>query len=283
MSGQEHQLSKQGSVDITELAVLGEQFPLRLMHLGYRLMQVIDETGRDQGQYLLPPVCEVPAGPFLMGSDRQQDLLNERPQSELVLPAFQIGKYLVTVAEYAYAVQAGAVKAPGTYERVTWQDQQRYPDHPIAHIPWRQAQEYSKWLAEVTGQPWRLSTEAEWEKAARGTDGRMYPWGDGWDAQRAASTVQAIMPVGCHPQGASPYGVQDMVGYIHQFTSSRYLPYPYRFEMSEAGRDGVEGWVLRGGHHDATPVYGRRVYRQEHDLSDLSRYIGVRLALHVSA
>jgi hypothetical protein len=93
---------EQQAVDITELAVLGEQFPLRLM-------QVMDEAGRDQVRYVQSPVCIVPAGPFLMGSSRQLDTYatdDELPQHEVTLPAFQIGQYPLTVAEYACFVHS---------------------------------------------------------------------------------------------------------------------------------------------------------------------------------
>src|SRR5215472_13888498 len=100
------------TVDITELAVLGEQFPLWLMQLGFRLLQVMDELGRDTYRHVLPPVCAVPVGPFLMESDNQRNPEasdEELFQHEVVVPAFHIGRYPLTVAEYACAVESGAV------------------------------------------------------------------------------------------------------------------------------------------------------------------------------
>jgi formylglycine-generating enzyme required for sulfatase activity len=108
-------MASQRTVDITDLAVLSEQFPLRLMHLGFRVIQVIDGAGQDQACYVIPPVCKVPAGPFLMGSDKQYDHQaddNELPRRLVDVPTFQIGIYPVTVAEYAYACRVQAVREP---------------------------------------------------------------------------------------------------------------------------------------------------------------------------
>jgi formylglycine-generating enzyme required for sulfatase activity len=105
--------------DITERVVLGEQFPLRLMQLGFRLMQAMDAIGRDQFRYVLPPVCAVPAGPFLMGSDQRHDpdaWDDELPQHTIDLPTFHIGTYPLTVAEYACCVQATRCAAPRRVE-----------------------------------------------------------------------------------------------------------------------------------------------------------------------
>src|SRR5215472_16461552 len=145
--------SVQGSVvEITDLAILSGQFPFRLKHLGFRMMQAINDMGHDLYHYVLPPVCEVPAGFFLMGSNQQQDLLardNEIPQYQLHLATFQIGMYPVTVAEYACAVTAGAVQAPRPIDirtdanwaalqlrgkSLSWQMQQHYLDHPVVCI-----------------------------------------------------------------------------------------------------------------------------------------------------
>jgi hypothetical protein len=111
-------------VDITELATLGEQFPLRLMQVGFRLMQVIDERGGDRHQYVIPPVCEVPAGAFLMGSDKDKDEQaydDELPQHTVTLRAYEIARYPLTVAEYTCFVQATKRATP-----VDWDDQQHH-------------------------------------------------------------------------------------------------------------------------------------------------------------
>jgi len=152
----------QRAIDITELASLGEQFPIRLMQLGFRLMQMIDEAEHDQHRYVVPPVCNVPEGTFTMGSDKQKDSqaeVNEIPQYEIFVPSFQICTYPLTVAEYAYAVKAGAIEEPQTSGVITWEVQQQRPDYPVVCVNWHEATIYAAWLAIMTGQQWRLPTE----------------------------------------------------------------------------------------------------------------------------
>jgi len=147
-------------------------------------MQAIDEQGHDAYQYVIPPVCEVPAGPFLMGSDKNKDAQaqdNELPQHVVTLAAYRIGTYPLTVAEYACFVHATQRSEPQRRPRVgnnlTWQTQlsERW-DHPVVNVSWQDVLAYVRWLAQVTGETLRLPTESEWEKAARGADGRIYPY-----------------------------------------------------------------------------------------------------------
>jgi len=275
-------------VDITELAVMGEQFPLRLMQLGFRLFQVTDEVGRDQYRYVLPPVCEVPAGPFLMGSDPHFDKHardNEPPQQTIDLPSFQIGTYPVTVAEYACAVQAGRLREPSEINGVFWHDQLQQLDHPVVCLRWHQASAYAAWLAHVTKQPWRLPTEIEWEKAARGTDGRIYPWGQQWDweTKRAnAEDTESVgpggtptTPVGIYTEqgDASPYGAHDMAGNVSEWTSTLYRDSPPTHH---------DVYVLRGGSWAWPPPYARTTNRSTNAADTLGPDIGMRLVLSVS-
>jgi formylglycine-generating enzyme required for sulfatase activity len=139
---------------------------------------------------ILPPLCTVPAGPFHMGSDLEQDsgaYENEKPQHSVTLSTFQIGKFPVTVAEYACFVRATKRSVPKSINKEwTWAQQlSGRLDHPVVNVSWHDAIAYAEWLAERTGQPWRLPSEAQWEKAARGTDGRIYLWGDEWDWAKA--------------------------------------------------------------------------------------------------
>ncbi len=258
MTASDSQSTSNAVVDITQLAVLGEQFPARLLQLGFRLLQVVDETGRDRYRYVVPPVRAVPAGSFLLGSTFEQGRFDETPQSVMCLPAFSMGTYPVTVAEYACAVQAGEVAAPGRVQAVTWWNQLRHPDHPVVCLTWDLATDYAAWLARVTLQTWSIPTEAEWEKAARGTDGRRYPWGEVWEPARAntsESGLRTTTPVGSYTQGASPYGVQDMAGNVYEWTSTWYARYPYR---EYDGREEVEQEVVED---DTDPPYEHRVLR----------------------
>jgi formylglycine-generating enzyme required for sulfatase activity len=153
-----------------------ERFPHRLADLGF-VRHGTAVSG--QGWYITPPLCHVGAGSFLMGSDPREDADtedDELPQHTIETESYWIGTYPVTVAEYDCAVRDGAVREP-RYGLNSWTYQLQGLDDPVNCISWADATAYAAWLARLTGQAWRLPTEAEWEKAARGTDGRIYPWG----------------------------------------------------------------------------------------------------------
>ena len=225
----------------------------RLDDLGYR--------GYNVGgvECILPPVCPVPAGVFTMGSDKSRDKEardHDSPQYLVDVDGFAIGQHPVTIAEYACAVRANAVREPlqagivGSGYRPDWQMQQTHPDHPVVCVPWNDVIAYCRWLAKITGQRWRLPSEAEWEKAARGTDGRIYPWGDTFDKSRCntdASGIRTTTSVGSYPTGASPYHAQDMTGNVWEWTSSVYQSYPYSKNDGRENPNSTGNRVLRGG------------------------------------
>jgi formylglycine-generating enzyme required for sulfatase activity len=225
------------------------RLPESLAKLGF-VARIISDV-----EVIEPPLCEVPSGEFLMGSDPQRirgahD--NEKPQHRVTLAAFQIGRYLITVAEYACAVAAKAVREPSGSD--SWQTQLGRLDHPVVDVSWEDAVDYARWLAKVTGRPWRLPSEAEWEQAARGTDGRSYPWGDTFHKARCnlyEDGIRKTTPVGSFPSGASPYGVQDMTGNVWEWTSGLYMSYPYRPDDGREREDStdyrVPHRVVRGG------------------------------------
>jgi formylglycine-generating enzyme required for sulfatase activity len=134
------------------------------------------------------------------------------------------------------------------------------------NVSWHDAVAYAAWLSLLTGQPWRLPSEAEWEKAARGGDGRIYPWGDQFDANRYDTSEGGkgtTTPVGTYPGGASPWGAQDMAGNVWEWTSGLYMPYPYR---STDGRDHTDSFgarVLRGGSWSSDAWGVRTAYRRD--------------------
>jgi formylglycine-generating enzyme required for sulfatase activity len=190
----------------------------------------------------------VPAGDFLMGSDR--DRTDERPQRRVYLDAFAIDRYEITDVQYQRFVEAVG-PTPPPY----WKDGGYPPGqetHPVVGVSWEDADAYCRWAGK------RLPTEAEWEKACRGTDGRRYPWGNAWDPRRlnvdltrhepaagdevfAWDDAWAILeagpvsplqprldPVESHPEGASPYGVLDASGNASEWVADWYNWAGYR-------------------------------------------------------
>jgi formylglycine-generating enzyme required for sulfatase activity len=178
-----------------------------------------------------PEMILIPAGDFLMGSDPARDKYasdREQPQHTLYLSDYYIARTPVTNAQYAAFVDATDHKQPKHWKR--GKPPQGKEEHPVFSRSWHDPVAYCDWLAEVTGKPYRLPSEAEWEKAARGTDGRIYPWGDEWDPERCNSSENDIdhtTPVGAYPKGASPYGLLDMAGNVEEWTRSLYRDYPY--------------------------------------------------------
>lgn len=172
----------------------------------------------------------IPAGEFLMGSDPDRDehaQENEQPQHTVHLPAYAMARTPATNAQYAAFVRATRYDPPLHWKILFWK--KRWPpigkkEHPVINVSWHDAMAYCRWLSEVTGKPYRLPSEVEWEKGARGTDGRIYPWGDVWDAARCNTREgrkkQSTTPVGAYPEGASPYGLLDMVGNVWEWTRS---------------------------------------------------------------
>jgi formylglycine-generating enzyme required for sulfatase activity len=203
----------------------------------------------------------IPTGEFLMVSDprRDKDADNdERPQHTLYLPDYYLARTPVTNAQYLAFVQATGQRQPRHWEG--GKPPGGKEDHPVVNVSWHDAVAYCRWLAEVTGKPYRLPSEAEWEKGARGADGRIYPWGDRWDARRCNTSEGGkgnTTPVGAYPQGASPYGLLDMAGNVREWTVSLWgkdvakPAFKYPYDPTD-GRENLETApdflrVLRGG------------------------------------
>ena len=222
----------------------------------------------------LDAVVFVPGGPFLMGSgegDRDADS-DERPQHTVEVADFCIGKYPVANAQFARFIEAGGYDRPRYWteagwawrqsghkgwgrergDQPQWWDDPRWnlPNHPVVGVCWFEALAYARWLAEATGRPCRLPTEAEWEKAARGTDGRIYPWGNEW-AEDHANTREVDLgrtsPVGAFPAGESPCGALDVAGNVWEWCSTARKAYPYRADDGREDLEGDAARVLRGG------------------------------------
>jgi formylglycine-generating enzyme required for sulfatase activity len=263
-----------GALDLQPPAsVPSARFPKRLADLGFE--------GRNVGgvEVIVPPLCDVPAGEFLMGGDP-----DPWPQHQVPLAAYQIARFPVTLAEYARFVQAGQK------EPVNWHVQLGKQDHPVVNTSWRDAVAYAAWLAKTTGQPWRLPTEAEWEKAARwdqqARHARNYPWGDRFDKTRCntqESDIRGTTPVGAYSTGASPCGAQEMAGNVWEWTSSLYKPYPYTSEDGRENQDARDGHVYRGGCWRDSSRYAHGAYRSSDLFSNIlfSGSVGFRVACGV--
>jgi len=237
--------------------------------------EAVSPIVREYSQPIEPEMILIPAGEFLMGSDPSVDkdaLGNEQPLHSLYLPDYYMAKTPVTNAQYAAFVQSTGHRQPDH-----WED--RKPprgkeDHPVVYVHWHEAMAYCRWLSEVTGKPYCLPSEAEWEKGARGNDGRIYPWGNQWDTERCNSEEggkRDTTPVGAYPQGASPYGLLDMAGNVGEWTRSLLISLEASFEYPYDPADGRENLnipgvtsvvrVVRGGAFYADHRYMRCAFR----------------------
>jgi len=203
-----------------------------------------------------PEMVHIPAGPFWMGKDDfDPDAKDwEKPRHQVNLSAYWIGKYPVTNREYQAFVRETGHRVPSH-----WSGNQ-YPDgegaHPVVYVYWQEAVDYCAWLSRKTGTLYRLPTEAEWEKAARGTDGRVYPWGNLWNAAKCNSSeggAKGTTPVGQYaPAGDSPYGCADMAGNVWEWCSDWFDEKEYQGRRWKTVKDpqGPEKgtWhIVRGG------------------------------------
>ncbi len=308
---------------------------------------------------LLPPMQEVPEGVFLFGSDPQDKNAYNREKTterKLELPAYWMGRYAVTNAEYKFFIDAGGYTDERwwTPEGLKWkqgkadahdaaieswmknrkifkefgvekaaqqfnwlESTKRYwqevtqldeeaarerareqfdrpfdrpaywddaalasPALPVVGVNWYEASAYCAWLSAVTGREFRLPTEMEWEKAARGTDGRAYPWGNEFDPKKCNSVESRIrrnVPVGLLPDGASPYGIFEASGNVWEWTGNGYQAYPGQKEEHQSDEYGEKYRTVRGGSWNLDRRFVRCAYR----LRDIPDYffnlIGFRL------
>jgi formylglycine-generating enzyme required for sulfatase activity len=228
--------------------------------------EVVSPPMVEPSQPLEPELIHIPAGEFLMGSDPEKDELaydDEQPQHRLSLPEYYMAKTPVTNAQYLAFVQAAGQKPPKHWKG--GKPPGGKEDHPVVYVTWHDAMAYCQWLAEAAGKAYRLPSEAEWEKAARGTDGRIWPWGNEWEKKRCNSGEGGpgeTTPVGQYsPGGDSPYGCVDMAGNVWEWCSSLRKPYPYDPKDGREDAKAKGGRTLRGGSWDVNRRYARVSYR----------------------
>jgi formylglycine-generating enzyme required for sulfatase activity len=198
----------------------------------------------------------------------EEDAYLGQPKHRIWLPEFWIARTPVTQAHYQAYVEATRVGAPDLWEG--GKPLSGMESHPVVSVSWEDARRYCAWSTETTRYVHRLPTEAEWEKAARGTDGRVFPWGDAWDPSRcntAESGRERTTPVGSYPQGASPYGLLDMAGNVWEWTSSARADYPYDAADGRETMDkgGLVRRIVRGGSFLLDQKYARCAARYGSD------------------
>jgi formylglycine-generating enzyme required for sulfatase activity len=186
----------------------------------------------------------VPAGEFLMGSadSNPNASSSEKPQHRVYLDAFWIDRTEVTNAMYKLCIQAEACQPPG---ETTYFGDARYGSYPVVQVTWTDANTYCTWAGR------RLPTEAQWEKAARGVDGRTYPWGEGLACDKAnyADCVGHTLQVGSYPDGVSPFGALDMAGNVWEWVADWYSEGYYAVSPLDnpLGPESGQEHVMRGG------------------------------------
>ncbi len=243
-----------------------------------------------------PDMVYVPAGEFIMGSDEGES--DEQPTRTVYLDAFYIDKYEVTNARFATFVSANGYKTDAErggcgwiYEGgegkcvpgADWQhslgpdtDLGGKDEHPVVQVSWNDAKAYCEWAGA------RLPTEAEWEKAARGTDGRTYPWGEWIDCDHAqyGGCGGGTVPVGSKPKGASPYGALDMAGNVWEWVADWYDSgyYGTSPETNPKGPASGDSRVLRGGSWRSNEALVRAALRGRSSPGDARGSVGFRCA-----
>ena len=186
-------------------------------------------------------VAPVPGGTLRMGRD--DGPLDEQPAHDVAVDGFELGRYEVTNFQYQRFVQATGHPAPAHW------DDGRYPSghalDPVVDVTWDDANAYCRWLSQETGRVVRLPSEAEWEWAARGQAGRLYPWGDEDRAEcrNAAAAEEGPVAVGSYACGESPFGAMDMAGNAREWTADLYGSYEQPLDPLAAGGRRV----VRGG------------------------------------
>lgn len=189
------------------------------------------------------PMVLIPAGEFIMGSDNR--LPDEGPQHKVTLKAYWMDVYEVTNQQYKKFIDTTDRRSPAHFRNRAYPPGKEH--HPVTEVTWYDAEAYCAWAGK------RLPTDEEWEKAARGADGRMFPWGNEFDLNKANTPMRwaklkqegGTLPVGSFPGGASPYGLYDMSGNVWEWTASWYQAYPGNTHPSESY--GEEYKTLKGG------------------------------------
>lgn len=189
------------------------------------------------------PMVEIPGGKFMMGSN--DGTADSKPAHEVEVKPFMLDKFEVTNADFKTFIDATGYKTEAEKSGASdvWTAYAKDKEnHPVVKVSWNDAKAFCEWADK------RLPTEAEWEFAARGTDGRTYPWGNDFDAKKAnvkASGLRSTAVVGSFPEGASPFGVEDMAGNVLEWTAT--VPEHYPGNTTPSKLYGANLFIQRGG------------------------------------
>ena len=234
------------------------------------------------------PLIHIRTGAFTMGTIptglRKTD--PEEPQRSVTLDAYAIGAYQVTNTQYARFLEDTGQPSPPFWS----DDRFNAPDYPVVGVSWYDVTNFMTWLNGIENNgteeiEYRLPTEAEWEKAARGTDAREYPWGNIWDASQANTSESKngrLMPVGSYPSGVSPYGCYDMAGNAYDWCSDWFHRETYKHSPAEnpLGASVGRRRVIRGGSWIARGEFaGRCANRAAYEPTQRVHSVGFRIAV----
>ncbi len=259
----------------------------------------VSERDREKMMVRIPPMMALPAGPFTMGTSDEQVrfllmredwaaewdshnmFLAEQPQHRVHLKAFSLAQHPVTNLEYRAFVWSTGYKAPRHW--ANFDVPRGLEDHPVVNVSWHDALAYCRWLSEQTSQVWRLPTEAEWERGARGAhDDRIYPWGrdfETWRANTSENNRRETSPLNMFvPGGLSPDHLHDMAGNVYEWTASLYGPYPYDPADGREDPEATGKRVVRGG----SWYYSRKLARCSARESLLPSYISTGLGFRLA-
>ncbi len=240
-------------------------------------------------------LVHIPAGEFEMGSSRVVDAQafeEELPSHLVYLDAYWIDKTEVSNAQYAMCVaDSGACTKPAnnySLTRESYYEESQYGDYPVIFVSWTQASAYCAWAGR------RLPTEAEWEKAARGLDGRIYPWGNTFDGTLANycdincqtdwkdgsfdDGYSDTSPVGEYPDGASTYGVLDLSGNVYEWVADWFEPYHEGQQTNPTGPTSGLEKIIRGGSWGDDRIHIRSSIRSSKNSDNSLNFVGFRCA-----
>ncbi len=242
--------------------------PRERVEAGNMLSELGDPRFNSENHYLPDDetlgFIKIEAGEFLMGSDKKADSEandNELPQHTVHLSEYSIARFPVTVAQYRMFAEETGHEID---ER--WKKYNKYDNHPVVNVSWRDAVKYCEWLTEKLkekGETVRLPTEAEWEKAARGEDGRIYPCGEEIEPDRAnyKNIIGSTSPVGCFPEDVSSYESMDMTGNVWEWCLDGRRKYESETVNDPIGPTGGAARVIRGGAWGSPARGCRAAYR----------------------